>query len=112
MPLPTNHFYSYLENLPNYEEGLIVFGLHADIIMYNKLVEDAEEEDDLEACRHKAIEIFEDYIIEDCQFRVDYNQDPGRLSTVVDNEMLRESLTQDISIRSDTKDMLFFPKAN
>ena len=44
MPLPTNHFYFYLENLPNFEEALIVFGLHADISIYNKMVEDAEDE--------------------------------------------------------------------
>lgn len=66
MPLPTNHFYMYLENLPNFEEALIVFGLHADISIYNKMVEEAEEESKLEVCRIKAIEIFEDYIIEDC----------------------------------------------
>ena len=45
----------YLENLPNFEESLIVFGLHADISIYNKMVEDAEEESDLEDCRIKAI---------------------------------------------------------
>lgn len=71
MPLPANHFYMYLESLPNYEESLIVFGLFGDISIYNKMVEDAEDESQLEACRIKAIEIFEDYIIEDCQYRVD-----------------------------------------
>lgn len=44
MPLPANHFYMYLESLPNYEESLIVFGLFGDISIYNKMVEDAEDE--------------------------------------------------------------------
>ena len=109
MPLPTNHFYMHLEQLPNFEESLIVFGLHADISIYNKMVEDAEEESDLEDCRIKAIEIFEDYIVEDCQYRVDINQEQGRMSSVIDNELLRDSVTQDMSIRSDTRDM-FNPK--
>jgi hypothetical protein len=32
------------------------------------------------------------------------------MSTMVENDMLRESVTQDMSIRSDTKDM-FIPKS-
>lgn len=71
MPLPTNHFYMYLEDLPNYEEALIIFGLHADISIYNKMVEEMDEPESFEAAKQKAVEIFEDYITENCQFRVD-----------------------------------------
>ena len=71
MPLPTNHFYMYLEDLPNYEEALIIFGLHADISIYNKMVEEMDEPESFDAAKQKAVEIFEDYITENCQFRVD-----------------------------------------
>lgn len=68
MPLSTNHFYLYLESLQNYEEALIIFGLHTDITLFNKMVEESAG-GDMEECRIMAIQIFEDYIVEDCRFQ-------------------------------------------
>ena len=104
MPLPTNHFYMYLEDLHNYEEALIIFGLHADISIYNRMVEEIDD-GNYETCKQKAIEIFEDYITEDCNYRVDQTAE-SRMSYIMDNEMLQQSVNQDMSIKSDNKEAL------
>ena len=89
MPLPTNHFYLWLESLPLYEEGLVIFGLHTDISLYNKMVEEAAEgtEEDHEQCRLHAIEIFEDYIVENCRFKVEEFNRNSNLQEDVTNRM-------------------------
>jgi len=92
MPLPTTHFYAYLESLLEYEEALIIFGLHADISMYNKMV---EEDDNYEDYKNKAVDIFEDYIIEDCNYQIE--QPIASPSMMYDDEELRDSNINDDS---------------
>jgi len=91
MPLPTTHFYAYLESLLEYEEALIIFGLHADISMYNKMV---EEEEDYEFCKEKAVEIFEDYIIDDCNYQI---EQPVMNPSMMYDDDLRDSNINDDS---------------
>ena len=67
MPTSMTHFYAYLENLYEFNEALIIFGLHADIRQYIKMVEDGMHTD-IEL-HEKAVEIFEEYIIEDCKWK-------------------------------------------
>lgn len=68
-----NHFYQYLQNLEEYNEALIIFGLHADIRIYMRMYEEREFFT-RENINHKAVQIFEDYIIEDCKWSGQYNQ--------------------------------------
>jgi hypothetical protein len=68
-----NHFYQYLQNLEEYNEALIMFGLHADIRIYMRMYEEREFFT-RENINHKAVQIFEDYIIEDCKWAGQYNQ--------------------------------------
>lgn len=73
MPTSMNHFYQYLQNLEEYNEALIIFGLHADIRIYMRMYEEREFFT-RENINHKAVQIFEDYIIEDCKWSGQYNQ--------------------------------------
>lgn len=67
MPTSMTHFYQYLQNLDDYDEALIIFGLHADIRIYMRMYEEREffTRDQI---HNKAVQIFEDYIIEDCKW--------------------------------------------
>ena len=64
-PTSFNHFYRYLDNLDEFWEPLIAFGLHSDILCYNDMVENGEDEAEI---HEKAVEIFEEYIIENCKW--------------------------------------------
>lgn len=37
MPTSLTHFYQYLQNLEDFDEALIIFGLHADIRIYMRM---------------------------------------------------------------------------
>ena len=69
MPTSMTHFYQYLQNLPEFDEALIIFGLHADIRFYMRMYEERDEfsRDMIHA---KAVQIFEDYITEDCKWMI------------------------------------------
>ena len=69
MPTSMTHFYQYLQSLPDYDEALIIFGLHADIRIYMRMYEEREffTRDQIHS---KAVQIFEDYIIDDCKWKV------------------------------------------
>lgn len=67
MPTSMTHFYQYLQNLPEYDEALIIFGLHADIRIYMRMYEQREMFTK-EQIHSKALQIFEDYIIHDCKW--------------------------------------------
>jgi hypothetical protein len=69
MPTSMTHFYKYLENLKDYDEALIIFGLHADIRIYMRIY-DEKEFFTRDQIHSKAVEIFEDYIIEDCKWKI------------------------------------------
>ena len=62
MPTSMTHFYQYLQNLPEYDEALIIFGLHADIRIYMRMYEQRDMFSK-EQIHSKALQIFEDYII-------------------------------------------------
>ena len=72
MPASMKHFYAYLETLVDFREPLIVFGLHSDIVEYNQMIDDGEDEADIHS---KAVEIFEEYIIEDCKWQLSSDMD-------------------------------------
>jgi hypothetical protein len=44
MPTSMTHFYSYLSRLPDCNEALIMFGLHADIRLYMRMIDPKDEE--------------------------------------------------------------------
>lgn len=67
-PTSFNYFYRYLDNLDDFWEPLIAFGLHSDILYYNNMI---ENECDLAEIHEKAVEIFEEYIIENCKWQLD-----------------------------------------
>lgn len=62
-PASMKQFFNYLEALPDFREPLIMYGLHYDITEFNEMVAKGEDHKTLHA---KAVEIFEQYIIEDC----------------------------------------------
>jgi hypothetical protein len=53
--------------LEDFDEALIIFGLHADIRIYMRMY-DEREFFSREMIHAKAVEIFEDYIVEDCKW--------------------------------------------
>jgi hypothetical protein len=67
MPTSMTHFYQYLQGLPDFDEALIIFGLHADIRIYLRMC-DEQQYVTKEQLHQKAVQIFEDYIIEDCKW--------------------------------------------
>jgi len=67
MPTSMTHFYQYLSNLEDFDEALIIFGLHADIRIYMRMY-DEREFFNRDQIHSKAVQIFEDYIIEDCKW--------------------------------------------
>ena len=75
MPLSVKHFYNWLEQQDDKHEALIIFGLHSEIRIYMQMCDDKEQNygygekewKQAEAKIHaKALQIFEEYIIEDC----------------------------------------------
>lgn len=81
MPTSMTHFYQYLQNLPDFEEALIIFGLHADIRIYMRM-HDEHQVFSTEQIHSKAVQIFEDYIIEDCKWAIKQQSD-GYLSNSI-----------------------------
>lgn len=69
MPTSMTHFYQYLQNLPDFDEALIIFGLHADIRIYMRM-HDERQYLTKEQIHAKAVQIFEEYIIEDCKWNM------------------------------------------
>ena len=67
-PTCLKHFYVYLDCLEDFREPLIIFSLHSDIVVYNNMVENKEPE---EVLHRRAVEIFEEYIIENCRWQLD-----------------------------------------
>lgn len=67
MPTSMTHFYQFLQGLPDFDEALIIFGLHADIRIYLRMC-DQEEYLSRDELHQQAVQIFEDYIIEDCKW--------------------------------------------
>lgn len=77
MPLSVTHFYNWLEEQDDKHEALTIFGLHSEIRLYMQLCDDKEhkctygDNDWKQAERRihaKALQIFEEYIIEDCKW--------------------------------------------
>lgn len=67
MPTSMTHFYQYLQRLADFDEALIIFGLHADIRIYLRMC-DEQQYVTRDQLHQKAVQIFEDYIIEDCKW--------------------------------------------
>jgi hypothetical protein len=67
-PSSMKQFFNYLEALPDFREPLIMYGLHYDIVEFNEMVAKGEEHKTLHA---KAVDIFDQYIVEDCQWQLE-----------------------------------------
>lgn len=72
MPTSMTHFYQYLQNLTEFDEALIIFGLHADIRIYMRMYEERAFFT-TDQIHQKAVQIFEDYIVEDCKWTMKDN---------------------------------------